>query len=87
MATPTVDARTPLLESAHLDPINATTENINGRRSSSSSASYSSQLGFFAVVFLTVNATLGAGLLNIPYAFNESGGILPATTAQIVSAT
>lgn len=42
-------------------------------------------VGFWAVVFLTVNATLGAGMLNIPYSFNEFGGIWYASLFQIVS--
>jgi len=36
-------------------------------------------------IFLTVNATLGAGLLNIPHAFDESGGLIYATIIQTVS--
>lgn len=44
-----------------------------------------SQLGYFAVIFLTVNATLGAGLLNIPYAFAQSGGLFPSICAQMVN--
>ncbi|KAI1285314.1 putative sodium-coupled neutral amino acid transporter 7 [Halotydeus destructor] len=35
----------------------------------------SSYIGYSAAVFLTVNAALGAGLLNFPYAFNEAGGL------------
>ena len=49
METPTIDARTPLL-----GPINASAVDIDEPPQSSSSS-----LGFFAVVFLTVNATLG----------------------------
>lgn len=37
-----------------------------------------------AAVFLTVNATLGAGLLNMPFAFKEGGGILPSLIMQIL---
>lgn len=37
-----------------------------------------------AAIFLTVNATLGAGLLNIPHAFNDSGGIFYALIVQTV---
>ena len=70
--------QSPLLVSANLDdPINASSDGQSHADRNS--------LGFFAVVFLTVNATLGAGLLNIPFAFSESGGILPATFVQIVS--
>lgn len=47
--------------------------------------SQNDSLGFFAVVFLTVNATLGVGLLNIPYSFNNSGGIIYAITLQTVN--
>jgi len=37
-----------------------------------------------AAVFLTVNATLGAGLLNMPYAFKEGGGIGPSVFMQVI---
>ncbi|XP_054164858.1 sodium-coupled neutral amino acid transporter 7-like [Oppia nitens] len=37
-----------------------------------------------AAIFLTVNATLGAGLLNIPHAFNDSGGILCSLVIQTI---
>jgi sodium-coupled neutral amino acid transporter 7/8 len=37
-----------------------------------------------AAVFLTVNATLGAGLLNMPFAFKEGGGILPSLIMQVL---
>lgn len=35
--------------------------------------------------FLLVNTALGAGMLNYPYAYNQVGGVLPATLMQIVS--
>ena len=38
-----------------------------------------------SAVFLTVNALLGAGMLNIPCAFNESGGILYSFFVHCVS--
>ncbi|KAI7697805.1 hypothetical protein SSS_00442 [Sarcoptes scabiei] len=41
-------------------------------------------IGTLAVVFLTVNATLGAGLLNIPYSFDDSGGILSSIILQTI---
>ena len=41
-------------------------------------------LGFWSVIFLTVNATLGAGLLNIPYSFDNSGGIVFALILQSI---
>lgn len=98
METPTADQRTPLLGAEHrsaaasVQPINASTadsiwaeEGANETTTTAEAASTSPSLGFFAVVFLTVNATLGAGLLNIPYAFSQSGGIGPATAAQVVS--
>ncbi|OTF80350.1 Transmembrane amino acid transporter protein-like protein, partial [Euroglyphus maynei] len=44
-------------------------------------------LGFLSVIFLTVNATLGAGLLNIPYSFDNSGGIIFALVLQIFHVT
>lgn len=37
-----------------------------------------------AAIFLTVNAALGAGLLNFPYAFSQAGGFTPAFIAQFV---
>lgn len=97
METPTADQRTPLLGAEHrsaaasVQPINASTadsiwaeEGANETTTTAEAASTSPSLGFFAVVFLTVNATLGAGLLNIPYAFSQSGGIGPATAAQVL---
>ena len=93
METPTteddVNVRTPLLRAANnhrVQAINGSIEElVDDRRHSTLTSSAVSSLGFFAVVFLTVNATLGAGLLNIPYAFSQSGGILPASVAQLVS--
>ena len=49
----------------------------NGRSSGDS-------LGFWAVIFLTVNATLGAGMLNIPYAFVNSGGLVSSSIFHLV---
>lgn len=37
-----------------------------------------------AAIFLTVNAALGAGLLNFPFAFAQAGGFTPAFIAQFV---
>ena len=37
-----------------------------------------------AAIFLTVNAALGAGLLNFPFAFSQAGGFTPAFVAQFV---
>lgn len=37
-----------------------------------------------AAVFLTVNAALGAGLLNFPYAFNSAGGLVISFSIQAV---
>lgn len=100
METPTADQRTPLLagssehrRSSQVQPINTLSGDVwdeeganeGQAEASSSPTTTSSPLGFFAVVFLTVNATLGAGLLNIPYAFSQSGGIVPASAAQVVS--
>lgn len=101
METPTAHQRTPLLanrsehyQSTEVQPINANSADAwdsegahddDGEGGVALSTTTSSPLGFFAVVFLTVNATLGAGLLNIPYAFSQSGGILPASAAQVVS--
>ena len=80
METPIVTEQTPLLHSVNAEhPINViNTSNDNHPNQSNS-------IGFFAAVFLTVNATLGAGLLNIPYSFVEFGGIFIATFVQIVS--
>lgn len=60
------------------------TESLVDSNNDETSDNQSGSLGFFAVVFLTVNATLGAGLLNIPYAFDESGGIFFASIFQTV---
>lgn len=40
-----------------------------------------------ATIFLIVNATLGAGLLNFPQAFDKTGGILTAVLVQLVLLT
>ncbi|KAK7871033.1 hypothetical protein R5R35_014096 [Gryllus longicercus] len=40
--------------------------------------------GRIATVFLIVNAALGAGLLNVPQAFDQAGGIGTALTVQAV---
>ena len=37
-----------------------------------------------AAVFLTVNACLGAGLLNMPFAFQASGGLLIGSLVQLI---
>lgn len=37
-----------------------------------------------AAVFLTVNAALGAGLLNMPFAFQSGGGLISGTITQLV---
>ncbi|KAL7294653.1 putative sodium-coupled neutral amino acid transporter 7 [Trichogramma pretiosum] len=39
--------------------------------------------GVLGTIFLMVNATLGAGLLNFPEAFDKSGGIATALIAQL----
>lgn len=49
--------------------------------SSDSSANYTSCP---AAVFLTVNACLGAGLLNFPHAFQMAGGLTLAVMAQAI---
>ena len=40
---------------------------------------------WYATVFLVVNAALGAGLLNFPKAYDQSGGIVVAVIVQAVS--
>ena len=40
---------------------------------------------WYAAVFIVVNAALGAGLLNFPQAFDQSGGIAVAIIIQAVS--
>ena len=40
---------------------------------------------WYVSVFLVVNAALGAGLLNFPAAYDQSGGILTANIIQCVS--
>jgi sodium-coupled neutral amino acid transporter 7/8 len=41
---------------------------------------------WYASIFLVINAALGAGLLEFPYAFSQSGGITTALVVQTVSA-
>lgn len=45
----------------------------------------SDSIGFASVLFLTVNATLGAGMLTIPYAFQKNGGLVNSSLFQFVS--
>lgn len=40
-----------------------------------------------AAVFLTVNAALGAGLLNMPFAFQSGGGLLIGSLTQVLLLT
>ena len=40
---------------------------------------------WYASVFIVINAALGAGLLEFPYAFSQSGGIAAALIVQAVS--
>ncbi|XP_046426604.1 putative sodium-coupled neutral amino acid transporter 7 [Neodiprion virginianus] len=40
--------------------------------------------GSLATIFLIVNATLGAGLLNFPQAFDKSGGVITSILVQLV---
>lgn len=44
---------------------------------------YISGAGSFGTIFLIVNATLGAGLLNFPQAFDRAGGVGTSIVAQI----
>merc|ERR1712142_510502 len=39
-------------------------------------------MGTFGSIFLIVNAALGAGLLNMPIAFDHAGGVMPAILVQ-----
>ncbi|XP_012261076.2 putative sodium-coupled neutral amino acid transporter 7 [Athalia rosae] len=41
-------------------------------------------VGSLATIFLMVNATLGAGLLNFPQAFDKTGGIVIAVVVQLI---
>lgn len=41
----------------------------------------------WAAVFLTINACIGAGLLNVPQVFDESGSILISFIIKAVSTT
>lgn len=47
-------------------------------------SSFFSGAGSMATIFLIVNATLGAGLLNFPQAFDNSGGSITAILMQLV---
>ncbi|XP_017884428.1 putative sodium-coupled neutral amino acid transporter 7 [Ceratina calcarata] len=40
--------------------------------------------GVWSTVFLIVNATLGAGLLNFPRAFDEAGGLITSVGTQLI---
>ena len=37
---------------------------------------------WYASVFIVINAALGAGLLEFPYAFSQSGGVMAALVVQ-----
>lgn len=41
--------------------------------------------GTFSAIFIVVNAAMGAGLLNMPQAFKNAGGIFPGVTLEMVS--
>jgi len=41
--------------------------------------------GWVTSALLIVNAALGAGLLNFPQAFDQAGGVVVATSVQLVS--
>lgn len=58
--------------------------NVENNHLIESEQSSGQSLGFLSVIFLTVNATLGAGLLNIPYSFDNSGGIIFALILQLI---
>lgn len=45
----------------------------------------SSGTSWYASVFLVINAALGAGLLEFPYSFSQSGGVAAALIVQAVS--
>ncbi|XP_015127575.1 putative sodium-coupled neutral amino acid transporter 7 [Diachasma alloeum] len=47
-------------------------------------ASNNGGTGIMGTIFLIVNATLGAGLLNFPLAFDKSGGIVSAVIIQAI---
>ncbi|OXU21635.1 hypothetical protein TSAR_013601 [Trichomalopsis sarcophagae] len=55
---------------------NSTRESNPGRRQTAGT-------GSLGTIFLMVNATLGAGLLNFPEAFDKSGGVATAIIAQL----
>lgn len=46
---------------------------------------YISGAGSLGTIFLIVNATLGAGMLNFPQAFDKAGGVGTSIVAQIFS--
>ena len=46
--------------------------------------SISADTGSLAAIFLIVNAALGAGLLNVPYVFDEAGGFWISLGLQMV---
>ncbi|CAG2168700.1 unnamed protein product [Oppiella nova] len=62
----------------------STSDEITVETVNRGSSGQSSQTTCSAAIFLTVNATLGAGLLNIPHAFNDSGGIFCSLIVQTV---
>ena len=42
------------------------------------------QTGTFSAIFIVVNAAMGAGLLNMPRAFSNAGGIVYGMLIQLV---
>lgn len=56
---------------------------INASEEVSSTSQNRNGTGSMGTIFLIVNATLGAGLLNFPEAFDKSGGIATAIIVQL----
>lgn len=52
---------------------------------STSSGSRDTGLAIYQAVFVVANSALGAGVLNFPQAYSETGGVIPALIVQAVS--
>ena len=74
--------------SVHDDSPVASKSNFLGRvadLSAQSERAEPAKSSFFGSVFLVVNASIGAGLLAFPFAFQQAGGVAGAIVLQLVS--
>ena len=57
---------------------------INKEEESRKEEETTKETGTFSAIFIVVNAAMGAGLLNMPRAFSNAGGIVYGMVIQLV---